>query len=135
MRALKFYQTGSLDDLHLEEVSVPIPAAGEVLVEVKAAAINPSGATVTADKLPIEDILTVKHDVVPLDGTDVFQQGEIDSIGSRVAVTENTGDFRRLPVDDARQDQVQAAASTQSADCRRGRSYRPRKCKIPRQSR
>jgi NADPH:quinone reductase-like Zn-dependent oxidoreductase len=42
MRALKFSQTGSLDDLHVEEVSVPIPAAGEVLVEVKAAAINPS---------------------------------------------------------------------------------------------
>src|SRR4029077_705984 len=42
MRALKFYQTGSLDDLHVEEVSVPTPAAGEVLVEVKAAAINPS---------------------------------------------------------------------------------------------
>jgi len=42
MRALKFYQTGSLEDLHVEEVSVPIPAAGEVLVEVKAAAINPS---------------------------------------------------------------------------------------------
>src|SRR5258708_34986227 len=42
MRALKFYQCGSLDGLHVEEVSVPIPAAGEVLVEVKAAAINPS---------------------------------------------------------------------------------------------
>jgi NADPH:quinone reductase len=42
MRALKFYQTGSLDDLRVEEVSVPIPAEGEVLVEVKAAAINPS---------------------------------------------------------------------------------------------
>ena len=42
MRALKFYQTGSLDDLRVEEVTVPIPAQGEVLVEVKAAAINPS---------------------------------------------------------------------------------------------
>ena len=42
MRALKFYQTGSLDDLHVEEVTVPIPAEDEVLVEVKAAAINPS---------------------------------------------------------------------------------------------
>jgi len=41
MRALKFYQIGSLDDLHVEEVSVPIPpAAGEVLVEVKAAATS-----------------------------------------------------------------------------------------------
>jgi NADPH:quinone reductase len=42
MRALKFYQTCSLDDLRVEEVTVPIPAEGEVLVEVKAAAINPS---------------------------------------------------------------------------------------------
>ena len=42
MRALKFDQTGSLDDLHMEEVPLPAPAAGEVLVEVKAAAINPS---------------------------------------------------------------------------------------------
>jgi NADPH:quinone reductase-like Zn-dependent oxidoreductase len=42
MRALKFYQTGSLDDLRIEEVTVPTPAAGELLVEVKAAAINPS---------------------------------------------------------------------------------------------
>jgi len=42
MRALKFYQTGSLDDLRIEEVTMPTPAAGEVLVEVKAAAINPS---------------------------------------------------------------------------------------------
>ncbi|HZC59494.1 MAG TPA: zinc-binding alcohol dehydrogenase family protein, partial [Chthoniobacterales bacterium] len=42
MRALKFYETGSLDDLRIEEVSLPNPAAGEVLVQVKAAAINPS---------------------------------------------------------------------------------------------
>src|SRR5580704_17724177 len=69
------------------------------------------GVTVTADKLPIEDILTVKHDVVPLDGADVFQQGGIDSIGGRVALIEDPRYFRCLPVDDARQDQVQAAAS------------------------
>jgi len=31
------------------------------------------GATVSADKLLIENILTLKHDVVPLDGADVFQ--------------------------------------------------------------
>src|SRR6202035_2303544 len=42
MRALKFDQTGSVDDLHMEEVPWPTPAAGEVLVEIKAAAINPS---------------------------------------------------------------------------------------------
>jgi NADPH2:quinone reductase len=42
MRALKFYQTGSLDNLRLEEVPVPRPGPGDVLVQVKAAAINPS---------------------------------------------------------------------------------------------
>jgi hypothetical protein len=53
---------------------------------------------VTADKLPIEDILTVKHDVVPLDEADVFQQGGIDSIGGRVALAQDPGDLLRLPV-------------------------------------
>ena len=47
------------------------------------------GATVSADKLLIENILTLKHDVVPLDGADVFQQGGIDSIGGRVALIED----------------------------------------------
>jgi NADPH:quinone reductase len=42
MRALKFFQTGSLDNLTVEEVVQPEPAPGEVLVQVKAAAINPS---------------------------------------------------------------------------------------------
>jgi hypothetical protein len=65
---------------------------------------------VLADELPIEDILTVEHDVIPLDGADVLQQGSIDSIGERVALAEDSGDLPRLPVDDARQDQVQTAA-------------------------
>ena len=43
--------------------------------------------------------MAVEHDIVPFDGADVFQQGEIDSIGERVALTQA-----------ARQDQVQAAA-------------------------
>jgi NADPH:quinone reductase len=42
MRALKFHQTGSLDDLRVEDVSLPTPGSEEVLVQVKAAAINPS---------------------------------------------------------------------------------------------
>jgi hypothetical protein len=69
-----------------------------------------NGATAPADELPIEDILTVKNDVIPLDGADVFQQGGIDSIGDRVTLAEDSGDLPRLPVDDARQDQVQTAA-------------------------
>ena len=54
--------------------------------------------------------MAIEHDVIPLDRADVFQQGEIDSIGNRVALTQDPGDFARLPVDDASQDQVQAAA-------------------------
>ncbi len=40
MRALGCHKTGSLDDLHVEEVSMPSRLAGEVLI--RAAAINPS---------------------------------------------------------------------------------------------
>ncbi len=71
---------------------------------------DPFCASAPADELSIEDILAVEHDVIPLDGADVFQQGEIDSIGDWVALTQDPGDFARLPIDDARQDQVQAAA-------------------------
>ena len=42
MRALRFHKTGTLDNLTVEEVPLPAPAPGEVLIEVKAAAINPS---------------------------------------------------------------------------------------------
>jgi NADPH2:quinone reductase len=42
MRALRFEKTGSLDELALRDIPTPRPAAGEVLVQVKAAAINPS---------------------------------------------------------------------------------------------
>jgi hypothetical protein len=68
------------------------------------------GASASTDEFPIEDILAVEHDVIPLDWADAFQQREIDSICGRVALIEDPGDFPRLPVDDARQDQVQATA-------------------------
>jgi len=41
--------------------------------------------------------LAVEYDVIPLDGADVFQQGEIDSIGDRVAPAE----AERFPAADA----------------------------------
>src|ERR1700683_369737 len=44
MRALRFQQTGSLDYLKVEEAPKPVPTVGEVLVQIKAAAINPSDA-------------------------------------------------------------------------------------------
>ena len=41
MRKLQYRAFGSLDVLELANVAVPKPAAGEVLVRVEAAAINP----------------------------------------------------------------------------------------------
>lgn len=44
MRGLRFRSTGSLDYLKVEELPMPVPKTGEVLVKVVAAAINPSDA-------------------------------------------------------------------------------------------
>ena len=42
MKALRFSQTGSLDDLALTDVDTPTAGEGEVLVRVEAAGVNPS---------------------------------------------------------------------------------------------
>ncbi len=42
MRALRFEKTGQLDGLTLREIPKPTAASGEVLVSIKAAAVNPS---------------------------------------------------------------------------------------------
>ncbi|MBK1886636.1 quinone oxidoreductase family protein [Marinobacter sp. DY40_1A1] len=42
MQALQFSATGSLDSLQVIDLPRPVPGAGEVLVEVRAAGLNPS---------------------------------------------------------------------------------------------
>jgi NADPH2:quinone reductase len=42
MKALRFEKTGSLDELHIVECPRPAAQAGEVVIQIKAAAINPS---------------------------------------------------------------------------------------------
>jgi NADPH:quinone reductase-like Zn-dependent oxidoreductase len=46
MKAVKFEKYGSVDVLHLEEVPRPAPKAGQVLIKVKAAGINPGEASI-----------------------------------------------------------------------------------------
>ena len=59
---------------------------------------DPYGATVPAYEFPIEYILAVEHDVIPLDGVEVFQRIEIDAIGDRVALAEAEQISRRLRI-------------------------------------
>jgi NADPH:quinone reductase-like Zn-dependent oxidoreductase len=45
-KAVRFDEYGGIDVLRVDEVERPVPAAGEVLVEVRAAAINPGEAAI-----------------------------------------------------------------------------------------
>src|SRR5580658_7105183 len=42
MRALRFEKNGSLDFLTVQDIPKPTPGPGEILVQIKAAAVNPS---------------------------------------------------------------------------------------------
>ena len=44
MKALRFEKIGSLDELKIQEVPRPVPGPGSLLIEVKAAGLNPSDA-------------------------------------------------------------------------------------------
>jgi NADPH:quinone reductase-like Zn-dependent oxidoreductase len=46
MKAIKFEKYGDLDVLQVEEVALPVPGTGQVLVKVKAAGINPGEASI-----------------------------------------------------------------------------------------
>jgi NADPH:quinone reductase-like Zn-dependent oxidoreductase len=46
MKAVRFDKYGGIDVLHVDDVQVPEPAQGEVLVQVKAASINPGEAKI-----------------------------------------------------------------------------------------
>jgi NADPH2:quinone reductase len=84
MRALRFERLGSLDGLSLQDIPVTIPAGGEVLVQMKAAAINPSdiknvlgkmGET-TVPRTPGRDFAGIVVEGPPeLIGTSVFGSG------------------------------------------------------------
>jgi NADPH:quinone reductase len=84
MKALRFATTGSLNGLTIETIPEPIPAQGEVLVQVKAAAVNPSDIKnvlggmheTTLPRTPGRDFSgTVVRGPVALIGKDVFGSG------------------------------------------------------------
>ena len=52
MKALQFSATGDLAALRFVDVATPVPAAGEVLVQVKAAGLNPSDVKNVLGRFP-----------------------------------------------------------------------------------
>ena len=64
MKALRFEKTGSLDELKIEEVPQPEPAPGNVLVEVKAAALK-AGNVGRAGAQPYRFTLANSPAIVP----------------------------------------------------------------------
>ena len=51
MRAVRFDHYGDRDVLYIAEVKVPEPSAGEVVVKVRAAGINPGEAAIRSGAL------------------------------------------------------------------------------------
>ena len=52
MKALRLHEFGTPSVLHIEEVARPEPGSGEVLVQIQAAAINPSDVKNVAGHFP-----------------------------------------------------------------------------------
>lgn len=52
MKALQFDKTGELSSLRFVEVPTPVPGAGEVLVQIKAAGLNPSDVKNVLGRFP-----------------------------------------------------------------------------------
>ena len=53
-KAVKFDHYGGLDVLHIDELPLPVPGNGEVLVKVKAAGINPVETMIREGQLRVE---------------------------------------------------------------------------------
>ena len=84
MKALRFEKTGSLDGLTIETIPEPVRTPGEVLVRVKAAAVNPSDVKnvlgqmheTIVPRTPGRDFSgTVVHGPAALLGKNVFGSG------------------------------------------------------------
>ncbi|MCS3469317.1 NADPH:quinone reductase-like Zn-dependent oxidoreductase [Pseudomonas sp. JUb42] len=80
MNALQFSRTGDLAALEFVEVAKPVPAEGEVLVEVKAAGLNPSDVKNVLGRFPY----TTLPRIPGRDFAGVVVEGPQDLIGQEV---------------------------------------------------
>ncbi|EIK94111.1 putative dehydrogenase [Pseudomonas sp. M47T1] len=80
MKALQFNRTGDLANLQLAELPTPVPATGQVLVQVKAAGLNPSDVKNVLGRFPY----TTLPRVPGRDFAGVVIEGPADLLGQEV---------------------------------------------------
>ncbi|MFJ3482600.1 zinc-binding alcohol dehydrogenase family protein [Pseudomonas sp. NPDC090202] len=91
MKALQFPRTGDLAALQVVELPVPVPAPGEVLVQIKAAGLNPSDVKNVLGRFPY----TTLPRVPGRDFAGVVVEGPQELIGQEVWGTGNKIGFER----------------------------------------
>jgi NADPH:quinone reductase-like Zn-dependent oxidoreductase len=79
-KAVKFDQYGGLDVLHIDELPLPVPGNGEVLVKVKVAGINPIETKIR------EGLLAVRWPATFPCGEGTDFAGVVDSVGPLVDI-------------------------------------------------
>jgi NADPH:quinone reductase-like Zn-dependent oxidoreductase len=103
-RAIVYTEIGSPDVLHLIEVPDPVAAAGEVVVRIEAAGVNPIDAKIRGGKRPSPPITEPRP--VGFDGAGVIETigdgVEGFAVGDRVAIRDAYGTYASalaLPTD------------------------------------
>jgi NADPH:quinone reductase-like Zn-dependent oxidoreductase len=91
MKALQFSRTGDLAALEVVDLPKPVPAAGEVLVQIKAAGLNPSDVKNVLGRFPY----TTLPRVPGRDFAGVVVEGPQELIGQEVWGTGNKIGFSR----------------------------------------
>jgi NADPH:quinone reductase len=82
MKAIRIHETGGPEVMHLEEIEIPAPKAGEVLIKVAAAGVNyadlaqRAGAYLTPTRTPMTPGMEIAGTVVALgDGVNSVSEG------------------------------------------------------------
>ncbi|WP_110948700.1 quinone oxidoreductase family protein [Pseudomonas bohemica] len=91
MKALQFSRTGDLAALEVVELPTPVPAPGEILVQIKAAGLNPSDVKNVLGRFPY----TTLPRVPGRDFAGIVVEGPQELIGQEVWGTGNQIGFSR----------------------------------------
>jgi len=91
MKALQFSRTGDLAALEVVELPTPVPAEGEVLVQIKAAGLNPSDVKNVLGRFPYTTVPRVPG----RDFAGVVVEGPKELVGQEVWGTGNQIGFSR----------------------------------------